>query len=726
MSKEQDSSAADVVSTHAPTTIPEEPTPVSSVSPGIPLDSRSSLQAQQSQFEQQSAQSTRPQEGRFIEIISTDGSRASAEHNAESSQSKPAATTPGRVPEMEMKSARASSKQVSSNVFRRNSKKSNAQPSKLLATTHSSNAHGQEISPVTDSSTQKDSPHPNDSTSPSTEGGRPFRSFKKIKGERSEKRDDSSCNQDHDSDTDYDDETHPILAALYPLTNFIGYRPLSHPHTPSERRRTPKHPRFNRFHYICGRILTLGLPVSGDTGEIARYRDPDTGDIHLVTMYKDQVGAKVVNSIHSVIAAWVIVALLCLVSRSPFHRSHNSPLIIGAFATEAVVTFFAFRTPLAQPKNILFGNTISSIIGVGMQKAFAHTNYDLDTVYGVDWAAAATSVAVAIFGMQILGFTHPPGAAISLLSITNKKTLQLEWWLVPIVVIASCIVIGWAMLINNVGGRRYPENWFYANAFREPPIIGPEKLPFTNSPYEPRPSRHATVKRKRARGEEEENEKGFYRVPDSGARVTNGFGSSKGLEPKSSDTAATTAGTASYTLGGADRVRHLHQQSEAEALNNPNSFRQSFGPRGVNGDNNINGADGRTTRASEVTKVDPVELNSAIQPAQKVFTLESTQAGRSTQSAQAVTSSSTAAASSSAQKPKDATEGAGGGGEVKSRMIETDVMLISRNDSKGSKKSRRSIVIHVNEKRRHSTGGSGGKGVTSPVPAVQWRGRNPI
>ena len=683
--EEEESSAAEVVSTHAPTTIPEEPTPVSPASPGIPLDPEPAHPSQ-SASEHPTDQPTKPQAGRFIEIISTDGSRASAEDNADPPPKQAIAPANGiSNGETEATNAMRTGRSPS-NVWRRNSKKKNSgvQPSKLDAPT-SSHGHLQQISPTTDSSTQRASPHPNDQSSPSSEGGRHFRAFKKIKGDRNDPdRPGRKEHGDHDDDHDHDDEQHRILAALYPLTNFIGYRPLSHPHTPADRRRTPSHPQFNRFHYLCGRILTFGLPVSGDTGEIARYRDPDTGRIELVTMYKDQVGAKAINSIHSVIAAWVVIAFICLLSRSKFYRDKNAPLIIGAFATEAVVTFFAFRTPLAQPKNILIGNTIAAVIGVAMEKAFAHTNYDLNGVYGVDWAAAATAVAVAVFAMQILGVTHPPGAAIALLSITSKSTNRLNWWLVPIVVISSLVVIGWALLINNLGGRRFPENWFYTNAFAEPPIIGPEKLPFSNSPWHPPSPRRRGPKRKRGPRDDHEaagepNEKGFYRVPDSGARVTHGFG------PEPRGTAAATAGMASHNLGGAARVRAYSGSQLASGS------RASFGANGMNGSN---GEDGRTTRASEVTKVDsrdPAPAGSSSNPATQVA-----------QGSSAVPKTETAA---------------------KSRMIETDATVMSRNNSKGSKRSRRSVVVHVNENRRHSTGSSS---KAPPVPAIQWRGRDPL
>lgn len=609
--------SADEVSSHAPTTIPEEATPVSPLSQGFPTEVPPTTTAQQQQ--------ERAHEGRFIEIISSDGSRASAEDGA--TAAPPAATT--QVPETEMKAVRSTKRVLRSNSARGQAKIQTTVP-----------PQAQQGSPSTDSTAHKASSH---LYTPSSEGAKP-------KPPKS--------GSDEDADDDHDDESHPWLAALYPLSHFIGYRPLSHPHTPAERRRTPSDPGFRRFHYICGRVLSFGLEPSGETGQIARYRDPDTGEIQLVQMYREQVGAKVVNSIHSLIAAWVVIALLSLVSRSPFHRAHNAPLVIGAFATEAVVTFFAYRTPLAQPKNILLGNTISSVIGVALQKAFQGTSYSVTGVYGVDWAAAATSVSVAVFAMQILGFTHPPGAAIALLAMTNPETHRLDWWLVPIVVIGSLIVIGWALIINNVGGRRYPENWIYMHAFAEPPIIGPEKLPFSNSPYELPPGRR---KRKRPEGE-----KGFYRVAQ-GAKLDTGFSAPKRATAEEACNEATTA-TQAFSFGTGAIVKPLEAAQ-----------------------------DGRMTRASQVTKVNSGESNGAA--------LETSTTAQSVAPTAPVAPPSTMANAKTAE-----------GGQVKSRMIETEAM-VSRTNSKSSKRSRRSVVVHVNENRRHSTGSQ----KIPPVPAVQWR-----
>lgn len=295
---------------------------------------------------------------------------------------------------------------------------------------------------------------------------------------------------------------HRTLSALYPLTHFLGFRPLSHPHTPREHRLYPSDAGFNRFHYLCGRLLSFGLPPtgsSGSSGSLSQYRNPHSGELELVRMYRDQSTSHILDTIHTVIAAFGIIVLLSLLSRSPFHRAHRSPLIIGAFATEAVVSFYSFRTPLAQPKNIMIGNTISAVIGVAIQLAFSSTDYSVSGVYGKDWAAAATSVAAAVLAMELLGVVHPPGAAFALLSVTSEPTERLGWWLVPITVIGSCVVVGWAMVVNNLGGRRWPENWLYKGGVRQVPVIGPERLPFSNSSFEWWPRRSVGRARERSK-----------------------------------------------------------------------------------------------------------------------------------------------------------------------------------------------------------------------------------
>lgn len=435
---------------------------------------------------------------------------------------------------------------------------------------------------------------------------------------------------------DDEGEEHPWLAAAYPLSHFIGFRPRSHPHAEHFDRHDP---RFCIWHYRVGMVLSFGLPVSGETGEVARYRDEYTGKVHVAEMYKDQIGAKLVNSLHSLIAAWVLIAVLSLLSRTPFFRAHDAPLLVGAFATEAVVTFFSYRVALAQPKNILVGNTICAIIGVALTRAFEPTSYRVSTIDGVSWAAAATTVSVAVFAMQLLGCIHPPGAAIALLANINSSEYRLGWYLVPVVIVSSLVIIAWALIINNLGGRRWPENWFYQNAFRDPPVIGPEKLPFANSPY--------SLPRRRPRPSPS-----FYR--QSGAK--------------------TTSKQAQHIASQATRVGSVDAQHA------------------------------RKHSAQSHTKPAP-EPASAPEPAAEPATEPTAEPVAEAAPLAAAANQDVPLAAADGDQPLATTPGGSG-----SRMIES----VSRNNSKGSKRSKRSVVVHVNDRRGSGTD-------IPPVPAIQWR-----
>lgn len=99
-----------------------------------------------------------------------------------------------------------------------------------------------------------------------------------------------------------------------------------------------------------------------------------------------------------------------------FNSSLGSLLGIGAIAYLSTITgqwflipplgascFIAFVIPesaFAQPRNIIGGHLLSSIIGI-----------IFSTVLGAQWWAFALAVSVAIAAMQIVKLLHPPAAA---------------------------------------------------------------------------------------------------------------------------------------------------------------------------------------------------------------------------------------------------------------------------------------------------------------------------
>lgn len=56
---------------------------------------------------------------------------------------------------------------------------------------------------------------------------------------------------------------------------------------------------------------------------------------------------------------------------------------------------------------------------------------------------------------------HPPGGATALLAVTLPQVAKLGWWYVPLVLESSLVMLAWALVINNLGGRRYPTEWWW-------------------------------------------------------------------------------------------------------------------------------------------------------------------------------------------------------------------------------------------------------------------------
>lgn len=59
------------------------------------------------------------------------------------------------------------------------------------------------------------------------------------------------------------------------------------------------------------------------------------------------------------------------------------------------------------------------------------------------------------------------GGATALLAAINPNGVELSWRFIPIVMVSSLIMLGWALIINNVGRRRFPKAWL---APTNPPV----------------------------------------------------------------------------------------------------------------------------------------------------------------------------------------------------------------------------------------------------------------
>lgn len=128
------------------------------------------------------------------------------------------------------------------------------------------------------------------------------------------------------------------------------------------------------------------------------------------------------------------------------------PLIMAPFGASSVLVFGAFRSPLAQPRNVIGGHVLSALIGV--------------TVYQFlgDHATAAVSLAVpaAIALMHLTKTLHPPGGATAFVAAAGGAAVHSlgYWYVLTPCAAGSALLIAVALVVNNLPPQqKYPQFW---------------------------------------------------------------------------------------------------------------------------------------------------------------------------------------------------------------------------------------------------------------------------
>lgn len=124
----------------------------------------------------------------------------------------------------------------------------------------------------------------------------------------------------------------------------------------------------------------------------------------------------------------------------------NTQLIMAPFGATCALAFGVPDSPLAQPRNIVGGHVLSTLVGL----VFLHT-------MGVSGLSMALAVAVAIAAMLLTSTLHPPAGADPLVVMT----IGASWgFLVTPVAAGSLLLVVCALTFNNlVTERAYPKYW---------------------------------------------------------------------------------------------------------------------------------------------------------------------------------------------------------------------------------------------------------------------------
>ena len=120
-----------------------------------------------------------------------------------------------------------------------------------------------------------------------------------------------------------------------------------------------------------------------------------------------------------------------------------------------MLEFYTIESPLAQPRNSVFGQLISVTIGVSICKLFAMSPH----FESIRWVGGALACATATAAMALTKTVHPPAGATALLAVVDRTAAALGWSLIYIVLLGCAIMLLTALLVNNIQSR-FPSYWW--------------------------------------------------------------------------------------------------------------------------------------------------------------------------------------------------------------------------------------------------------------------------
>ncbi|KAG0035352.1 hypothetical protein BGZ82_005310 [Podila clonocystis] len=162
----------------------------------------------------------------------------------------------------------------------------------------------------------------------------------------------------------------------------------------------------------------------------------------------------------SFIGSFVGIAIVSSLNyNAQWFVDRDVPVLSGAFGASAVLIYGAIEAPLSQPRNVIGGHIMSSLIGVSLYKLFNLLSAEMFNK--LHWLLCALAVSISLCFMQLTHTVHPPASATALIAVSGGQTIyDLGYWytLCPVALgVALMMVV--AMVVNNVA-RKYPTHWW--------------------------------------------------------------------------------------------------------------------------------------------------------------------------------------------------------------------------------------------------------------------------
>jgi len=143
------------------------------------------------------------------------------------------------------------------------------------------------------------------------------------------------------------------------------------------------------------------------------------------------------NNLISAFGAFLCISALAYINL----QDPNNLWLIPPFGASMVLVMAVHESPLAHPKNILFGHIFSALSGVV-----------IFSILGSSFISLGLAVGLAIFLMMTTKTVHPPAGANPIIAILGAK--DIGFIIMPVAIGASFIIL-FAIIYNNILNRSY-------------------------------------------------------------------------------------------------------------------------------------------------------------------------------------------------------------------------------------------------------------------------------
>ena len=120
--------------------------------------------------------------------------------------------------------------------------------------------------------------------------------------------------------------------------------------------------------------------------------------------------------------------------------------LIASFGATTVIVFGYHDNPFAQPKNVFFGHSLTTLVGI----LFI-------TFFGVSFITIGLAVGIGVMLMMAFKITHPPAGGNSIIVMIGG--VSFEFLLFPVMAGAITIIIGGIIYNRLILKRKYPQTW---------------------------------------------------------------------------------------------------------------------------------------------------------------------------------------------------------------------------------------------------------------------------